>query len=60
MTAEQQMFTQKFKPSLSKADKKRKIPIRHIEGRGAFIKKNGGRRGNVKPGTLKKHLDAWL
>ncbi len=33
MTAEQQMLSQKFKPPLSKVDKKLKTPLRHVEGR---------------------------
>ena len=30
-------------------DKTRKIPLRHVEGRGTTKKKNRGRRGDVKP-----------
>ena len=56
---EQQMFTQKVQPSPSKLDKKRKVPVRHVQGRGASMKKNGGRRGDVKTDTLKKRLDEF-
>ena len=56
MTAEQESFVQKFKAAPSKMDKKRHVPLRHVKGRGSSKHKNGGRRGDVKPGTLSKRL----
>jgi hypothetical protein len=47
MTAEQQTFTQKFKPPPSKVDKTSKIALRHFQGRGTSMEKNGDRRGDV-------------
>ena len=60
-TTEQQTFTQKFKSPPSKVDKTRKLMIglRHVNVRGVSMKKNGGRRGDVHPDTLKKSLDEF-
>jgi hypothetical protein len=62
MTAEQQTFTQKFKPSPSKVDEQSKVPVRHVQGRGASpaMKKNGGRRGDVKTDALTKRPTNFL
>jgi hypothetical protein len=56
LTAEQQKFAKQFHPAASKIDQPRKIPTRHVTGRGASIKKQGTRRHDVKPGTLHKRL----
>ena len=56
LTAEQEKFAKQFRPPASKIDRPRKIPTRHLTGRGASIKKQGTRRHDVKPGTLQKRL----
>jgi hypothetical protein len=56
VTAEEQKFAKQFHPAASKIDQPRKIPTRHVTGRGASIKKQGTRRHDVKPGTLYKRL----
>ena len=40
----------------SKIDKTRKINLRHVSGRGGSMKKQGARKNDVKPDTLKKRL----
>jgi hypothetical protein len=55
-TAEREKFAKQFHPAASKIDQTRKIPTRHVSGRGASIKKQGARRHDVKPGTLQKLL----
>lgn len=59
LTAAQHTFTQKFKPPPSKVDKPRKLQVRNVTGRGASMKKNGARKGDVKPDTLKKRLEEF-
>jgi hypothetical protein len=56
LTAEQEKFAKQFHPAASKIDRPRKIPTRHVTGRGASVKKQGTRRHDVKPGTLQKRL----
>ena len=56
LTAEQEKFAKQFHPAASKIDRPRKIPTRHVTGRGASMKKQGTRRYDVKPGTLEKRL----
>jgi hypothetical protein len=56
LTAEQEKFAKQFHPAASKIVRPRKIPTRHVTGRGASIKKQGTRRHDVKPGTLQKRL----
>jgi len=57
LTAEQEKFAKQFHPAASKIDRPRKIPTRHVTGRGASMKKQGTRRHDVKPGTLQKRSD---
>ena len=56
LTAEQEKFAKQFHPAASKIDRPRKIPTRHVTGRGASMKKQGARRHDVKPDTLQKRL----
>ena len=41
LTEEQERFAKQFHPAASKIDQTRKIPTRHVSGRGASIKKQG-------------------
>jgi hypothetical protein len=56
LTTEQEKFAKQFHPVVSKIDQPRKIPTRHVTGRGVSMKKQGVRRYDVKPGTLQKRL----
>jgi hypothetical protein len=56
LTEEEENFAKKFRPSVSKIDKERKIPLRHVSGRGSFIKKQGARKHDVNPETMKQRL----
>ena len=56
LTEVQEAFAQQFKPAASKIDKTRKINLRHVSGRGGSMKKQGARKHDVKPDTLKKRL----
>jgi hypothetical protein len=56
LTTEQQKFAKQFHASASKIDQPRKMPTRHVTGRGVSIKKQGTRRHDVKPDTLHKRL----
>jgi hypothetical protein len=38
LTEEEENFAKKFRPAASKIDKERKIPLRHVSGRGSSIK----------------------
>ena len=56
LTEEQEKFAKQFHPAASKIDKTRKIPSRHVSGRGPSTKKQGSRQHDVKPETLKKRV----
>ena len=56
LTEEEENFAKKFHPAASKIDKERKIPLRHVSGRGSSIKKQGARKHDVKPETMKHRL----
>ena len=56
LTTEQEKFAKQFHPAASKIDRPRKIPTRHVTGRGASMKKQGARRHDVKSDTLQKRL----
>ncbi len=56
LTEEEENFAKKFRPPASKIDKERIIPLRHVSGRGSSIKKQGARKHDVKPETMKQCL----
>jgi len=56
LTEEEENCAKKFRPAASKIDKERKIPLRHVSGRGSSIKKQGARKHDVKPETMKQRL----
>jgi hypothetical protein len=56
LTQEEERFTAKFRPAASKIEKARKITLRHVSGRGSSMKKQGTRKHDVKPDTLKQRL----
>ena len=56
LTEEEENFAKKFRPAASKIDKERKIPLRHVSGRVSSIKKQGARKHDVKPETMKQRL----
>ncbi len=56
LTEEEENFAKKFRPPASKIDKERKIPLRHVSGRGSSIKKQGARKHDVTPETMKQRL----
>jgi hypothetical protein len=63
LTAEEQKFAKQFHPAASKIDQPRKIPTRHVTGRGASIKKQGTRRHDVNPSNshgFRNHLKCHL
>ena len=56
LTEEEENLAKQFRPAASKIDKERKIPLRHVSGRGSSTKKQGARQHDVKPDTLKKRV----
>ena len=56
LTEEEETFVKQFQPVASKRDKPRKIALRHVSDRGVSMKKQGARKHDVKPDTLKKRL----
>ena len=56
LTEEEENFAKQFRPAASKIDKERKITLRHVSGRGSSIKKQGTRKHDVKPQTMKQSL----
>ena len=56
LTEEEEKFTEQFQHAASKMDKPRKIALRHVSDRGVSMKKQGARKHDVKPDTLKKRL----
>ena len=49
LTEEQERFAKQFHPPASKIDRKRKITVRHVAGRGSSTKKQGARQHDVNP-----------
>ena len=56
LTEEEEKFAEQFQPAVSKIDKARKTTLRRDSGMGASLKKQGGRKHDVKPETLKNRL----
>ena len=56
LTEDEKIFAKNFHPAASKIDKERKIPLRHVTGRGSSVKKQGARKHDVKPETMKQRV----
>ena len=53
LTEDEKIFAKKFLPAASKIDKERKKALRHVTGRGSSVKRQGARKHDVKPETMK-------